>query len=90
MPKLTNERVRSLLDAAGQRLAVAHPDQMVQALESDDDLVLIETIRLAGQLKLPPVVPGLGRLVTADNPDVRRTAVEALAAIASPGAMKQL
>ncbi len=90
LPKLTNDRVRQLLDASAQRLCQAYPDQVVKALKSDDEAVLLETIRLAGQLKLPPVVPGLGALLQRASSDVRKAAVEALAEIGTPGALKQL
>jgi hypothetical protein len=90
LPRLGNERVRTLLDTAARRLAQAHPDELVKVLEQEELDMLLEGIRLAGQLKLPPVIPGLGS-VLADGPDeVRRAAAQALAAIASPGAFKQL
>jgi hypothetical protein len=90
LPRLSNDRVRALLDASARRLCQAYPDQMVTALKGDDDEVLLGTIRLAGQLKLPPVVPALGSLLERGSLEVRREAVEALAAIATAGALKQL
>lgn len=90
LPKLTNQRVRGLLDHSAQRLAQAHPDALVRALKHSDATVLLETIRLASQLKLPPVVPSLGELLDGGVPEVRRAVVEALAAIGSAGAMQQL
>ncbi len=90
IPKLSNERVRALLYAAAQRLAQAHPDQLVKALESDDEAVLLETLGMSKVLKLPPLAPALGKLLGQATVPVRRGAVEALAAIATPGAMKQL
>lgn len=90
LPRLTTERVRTLLEAAGHRLAQAHPDRVAKALESDDPNVLLEAIRLTGRLKLPPVVPALGELVRKQTPEIRRAAVEALAAIGSPLAMREL
>ncbi|MGD2135121.1 MAG: HEAT repeat domain-containing protein [Gemmatimonadales bacterium] len=90
LPKLTNERVRGLLDAAAKRLAQAHPDELVDALEATEEAVLLETIRVAAQLKLPPVVPALGRLFEGDNATVKRTAMGALTKIGTPGAMQQL
>lgn len=90
LPKLTNQRVRGLLDHAAQRLAQAHPESLVRALKNDDATVLLETIRLSGQLKIPPVVPALGQIVNLGVVEVRRAAVDALAAIGSAGAMQQL
>lgn len=90
LPRLSNERVRGLLEAAAQRLASAHPDQLVKALESDDDVVLLQTIRLVTLIKLPPLVPAVGRLLKHKNPEVRRGVAAALAAIGSPSALKEL
>lgn len=90
LPKLTNERVRALLDAAAQRLAQAHPEVMVGVLKNPDEVVLLEAIRLAKQAKLPPTVPALGGLMAKGSVPVKRAAVDALAAIGTAGAMKQL
>ena len=90
LPKLTNERVRALLDAAAQRLAQAHPEVMANALKNPDEVVLLEAIRLAKQAKLPPTVPALGAIMVKGSAQVKRAAVDALAAIASSGAMQQL
>jgi hypothetical protein len=90
IPKLSNERVRSLLYGSAQRLAQAHPDELVKALGSDDESVLIETVGMSKALKLPPLVPALGNLLRQATVPVRRDVVDALAAIGTPGAMKQL
>lgn len=90
LPRLTTPTVRTLLEQAAHRLAQAHPDRVARALATDDENVLLETIRLAGRLKLPPVVPALGEIVKRRGAEVRRATVEALAAIGSPLAMKEL
>lgn len=90
LPKISNERVRGLLDAAAKRLAQAHPQQLVTCLRAEEEQVLLETIRVAAQLKLPPVVPALGEMFASESIAVKRAAVKALATIASPGAMQQL
>lgn len=90
LPRLTNERVRSLLYASATRLAQAYPEQLITALKSDDEEVLYETVDMVKQLKLPPVVPGLGALFDGPSAKVKRGAVDALAAIGTPGAMKEL
>lgn len=89
-PRLTNARVRSLLYAAAKRLAQAYPQELVNALAADDEDVLVETTKLAGQLQLPPVIPGLGKLLEHGSVTVRRGAVDALAKTGTPGAMQQL
>jgi hypothetical protein len=90
LPQLTNERVRSLLEAAARRLASSHPEQLVKSLESDDDTVLLQTVRLVSLVKLPPLVAAVGRHIRHKNSEIRRAVVDALAAIGSPSAMKEL
>jgi len=90
LPKLTNQRVRELLLGAVQRLAQAHPAEVTRILTVADEAVLLEAVKLSGQLKLPPVTAALGELLSKGSSRVRLAVVEALAAIASPGAMQQL
>lgn len=90
IPKLSNARVRYLLDHAAQRLAQAHPDHLVEALEATDEQIVLQAMRVASQLKIPPVVPVLGKILREASPEARRAAVEALTAIDTPGAMQQL
>lgn len=90
MPKLTNQRVRELLVGAVERLAQAYPAELGRVLGVADEAVLLEAVKLAGHLKLPPVTAALGELLARSAPRVRLAAVEALAAIGTPGAMQQL
>ncbi|HWP37653.1 MAG TPA: HEAT repeat domain-containing protein [Gemmatimonadales bacterium] len=90
LPKLSNQRVRELLYGAGQRLAQAYPGEVSKALETKDERVLLEIVKMVTRLKLPPVAPALGALFATASKPVKVAAVEALAAIASPGAMQQL
>jgi hypothetical protein len=90
LPRLSNERVRVLLDHSARRLAQAYPDEFVRALEVSDEHVLLQSVRIAGQLKIPPVVPPLGKLVEDARVSVRRAAAEALAAIGTAGALREL
>jgi hypothetical protein len=91
MPRLKNEQIRNILSAAVQRTAVAYPDQPAAALGNENPAVVLETARLAGRLKLPPLVPALGGLLIREvGPELKVAAIEALAAIATPGAMQQL
>jgi hypothetical protein len=91
MPRLTNERVRELLQQAIHRLASAHPEELAKALGSEEPAVVLETVRLAGRLRLPPVVPALGGILIREMPaEVKAATVDALAAIGTPGAMQQL
>jgi len=91
LPRLKTEQVRNILGAAVQRTAAAFPDQLAAALGNENPAVVLETARLAGKLKLPPLVPALGGLLIREvPPELKVVAVESLAAIATPGAMQQL
>lgn len=91
LPKLSNQRVRDLLYGAAQRLAQAYPGEVSKALETAEESVLLETVRLVARLKLPPVALGLGALFgRGSTSTVKVAVVEALAAIGTPGAMQQL
>lgn len=91
LPRLSNQRVRDLLHQAVRRIATAHPEEISKALGSEDETVVIETVRLARELKLPPVVPALGGvLIRSSSGDLKVAAVEALATIGTPSAMQQL
>jgi hypothetical protein len=91
LPRLRSEQVRQILGAAVMRAAVAYPDQLAAALGSENHAVVLETARLAARLKLPPLVPALGGMLIREiPPDLKAAAVDALAAIGTPGAMQQL
>lgn len=91
LPRMTNERVRDILGLAVQRIAAQYPDALAKAMGSDDDHVVLETVRLAAKLKLPPVITALGSLLIRDGTSELKVAVvDALSAIGSPGAMQQL
>ena len=90
LPKLTNQRVRELLGNAARRLAASYPDRIGAAITAENDEVVLEAVRLSGQLKLPPTVPALGRALMHESSEIRRAAVTALASIGSPGALRQL
>lgn len=91
LPRLRSDRVREILAGAVQRTAAAYPDQLAAALGSENPAVVLATARLAGRLRLPPLVPALGGLLVRDAaPELKVAAVEALATMATPGAMQQL
>ena len=90
LPQLSNESIREPLERAALRLASAHPDQVVQTLEGAEESVLLTTVRLVSRLKLSPFVPALGALLDRDELEVRKEAAAGLAAMNSPGAMKEL
>jgi HEAT repeat protein len=90
MPKVTDARMRELVQGAAERLAQANTPEVLQALASDDPAVQIETVRLAGRLKLPGAADGMERLLEVGDRGVKLAVVEALVAIASPSALRLL
>jgi len=90
MPKLTNERVRETLQQVARRIAQDHPEQVVTALKTSDTVALLQTIQLISSLKVARLAPDFGRLLRHADTGIRRAAVEALGAIGSASAMKQL
>ncbi len=90
LPKLTNESIKQQLDRAARRLAASHPEQVVQALEQAEVPVLIMTLQMIAQLVIPPFIPALGKLLGREEAEVRKEAVNALAATGSTGAMREL
>ena len=90
MPKLTNERVRETLRQVAERVAQEHPEQVVTALKTSDTVVLLQTLQLTSSLKVARLVPDFGRLLRHADTEIRRAAVDALGAIGSASAMKQL
>ena len=90
MPKLTNERVRGTLQQVARRVAQEHPEQVVTALKTSDTVALLQTIQLISSLKVARLAPDFGRLLRHADNGIRRAAVDALGAIGSASAMKQL
>ena len=91
LPRLSNARVRELLEVAVRRLAAANVDRVVAAIGSSDTAVVREAVRLTGKLKLLQAVPALVAVAgTHRERVIRLAAVQALAELASPGAMQGL
>jgi len=63
---------------------------VIETLKSADVPVLIMTVKMIGQLAIPPFVPALGDLLDREEAEVRREVVNALAVTGSPGAMREL
>jgi HEAT repeat protein len=90
LPRLTNARVKDVVEAAVQRLAVTNVSAVVAALQSKDPNSVIAAIRVAGRLKLAPAVQALAQSLQHAEPAVRVMAVQALAEIATPAAIQSL
>ncbi len=90
MPRLGNKQVRELMTAAAERLAQAHASEVMRALASGDEGTRLETVRLAGRLKLATAPEGMSRLLETGDRALKLAVVESLAAIGNPAAMRLL
>jgi len=90
LPKLTNERVKALVQNSAERLAQAHASEVLKALASTDSAVQLEMVRLAGRLKLPGAPDGMGPLLERGERELKLAVVEALTTIGSPSATRLL
>ncbi len=87
LPTLSNARVKTLLEEAGDRIASNAPGEVLKLLKQPGEASLTEIINMAGRLKLQGALPGLGETVRHADPGVRLASVVALAEIGSPGAL---
>jgi hypothetical protein len=90
LPKLSNERVKAVLDGAIGRLASAHADKLVESISGGSPLVALEAVKLAGRLKLASAVPALTQALAHQETVVRAAAVHSLSELAVPGALQGL
>jgi hypothetical protein len=90
VPRLTNDRVRELVNTAGARLAQEHVPEVLKALAAPDTGARLEMVRLAGRLKLPGATEGMGPLLDSEDRTLKVAVVEALTQIASPTALRLL
>jgi hypothetical protein len=90
LPRLTNARVRDVLEVAVRSLAMAHVNRVVEAIGGKDPVMVGEAIALTGKLKLQQAVPALVSTLTHAESGVRQAAVQALSEIGSPGALQGL
>ena len=90
LPRLTNTRVRELVQASAERLAQANAPEVMRALSSDDPAAQLEMVKLAGRLKLQGAVDGMANLFEVGDRVLKLALVEALTTIGSPGAVRLL
>jgi HEAT repeat protein len=90
LPRLTNARVRGLVQSSAERLAQANAPEVLRALSSDDPAAQLEMVKLAGRLKLQGAVDGMARLLEVGDRVLKLALVEALTTIGSPSAVRLL
>lgn len=90
IPRMPAGPVRMLLEDAADRLAAAHPAEVLRLLRSPGTVALTGVIGICERRQLQGAVPGLVEALQRDDVAVRRAAVSALAVIGSPGALAAL
>jgi HEAT repeat protein len=81
---------REAVERAAMRLAEQQTGELARLLDAPDDLVAVSAMQLSMRLRTPAAVPGLLRVLRGREAALRRHAVAALGAIASPGALHAL
>ncbi len=87
MPRLSSPALRQMLEGVADRLAEAHPTEVIRMLRTPESEALASVVTLCGRLQLTQTVPGLGETVAHVAPAVRLASVQALAQLGTPAAM---
>ena len=87
IPNLGSPALKKLLEEVADRLAEAHPTEVLRVLRSPDSEALAAVVALCGRLQLAQTVPGLGETVAHQDPAVRVASVQALAQLGTPAAL---
>ena len=90
LPSLKRPALRRILEESVDRLGAAHQDTLLALLGRTESDAIPGAAALCGRLKLSVAVPALDRLLGHQEASVRRSVVEALGAIGSPGALAAL
>jgi hypothetical protein len=91
LPKLSNPRVKTIVEQSANRLAGANTGELVKLILDRDRSVALEATRRASAVKAAAAVVPLAKVLT-DSKDVslRQAAVAALTEIGSAGALQAL
>jgi hypothetical protein len=87
IPNLSAPTLRQVLEGVADRLAEAHPGEVLRILRSPQSEALAAVVALCGRLQLMQTVPGLGETVVHQDPAVRLASVQALAQLGTPAAL---
>jgi hypothetical protein len=87
LPNLSSAPLRAVLEGVADRLAGSHMGEVLRILRTPASEALIPVVELCGRLGLHQAVPGLSETMTHQDPAVRLAAVQALAALGTPGAL---
>ena len=87
IPVLASPALRRVLEQVADRLAEAHPPEVIRILRSPESEALAAVVALCGRLQLTQAVPALGETVAHRDPVVRLASVQALAQLGTPAAL---
>ena len=87
IPRLSSVALRTGLEAVADRLAEAHPPEVLRILRQPDSEALVALVTLCGRLGLHQTVPGLGETAKHTDPAVRLATVQALGRLGTPAAL---
>ena len=88
--RMHSPNVRSLLEAAAERLASLNTSELVRLILAPEREISLEAIRRAGALKTPAAVQSLSKVLSGPDVELRQIAVQALTEIGSPSALQAL
>jgi hypothetical protein len=87
IPNLSAPALKKVLEEVADRLAEAHPSEVLRILRSPESEALAAVVAVCGRLQLTQTVPGLGETVTHRDAAVRLASVQALAQLGTPAAL---
>jgi HEAT repeat protein len=87
IPELSAAPLRKVLEEVADRLAEAHPAEVLRILRTPESDALAAVVALCGRLQLAQAVPGLGETIAHSDPLVRLASVQALAQLGTPAAL---
>lgn len=88
--RVQDPRLRTLLQTAAERLAVANTAELARLVDHADPEVALEAMRRAASLKAAATVMPIAKRLAGADLSMRLAAAQALAEIGSPGALQAL
>lgn len=87
LPNLSSEPLRKMLEGVVDRLAHTYAAEVQRILKVHDSPALLGMVEMCGRLGLSHAVPGLAETMAHPDPAVRLAVIQALAQLATPGAL---
>ena len=90
LPNLSSDPLRKMLEGVVDKLASNHTAEVQRLLRTPDSMALAGIVAMCGRLQLHQAVPAFTGVIEHADPAVRLAAVQALAQLATPGALTLL